>query len=500
MNCKRLAACILCAAVAMGLTACEEEGAVSDGAGGAAATTSASATTPQSSMDENDKLENTDKEAKDVSTAEYKPSGNAGVVKFLGFYDITTDQKATEQTLIFRSEVYGGDIEVERVSFGDAFYNKLATLVASDESPDLVTKDALLYPGNVGKNLFEPLDDYIDMNSPLWEGMADIIESYSYKGQHFYYPHMTTTMYALNYNKKTFEENDLTDPYELYLKNEWTWDAWRELMTEFCNKSEDNVGFFTTNHTITSFIATTGVPLVSATSEGISNNFQSPEVTRAMSFLEQLCREGLTYGKEFGNWIEPGQYPLYSDKLLFTCTEPEWTYISESTAAQDKKGWEDDILDTPSDFSFVPFPRDPDADAYYTEFDTYGFLVPKGAKNINGAVEYINLHRVYRTDPEIQAKVREEHIHPEPVYYTKGDYKGHRRWVITWGEREYDLWREMCESPKFTYVSEKVEGFSTKLTDEVGALLMGVVEQGESWTKTCEEFMPVMDAAISEVS
>lgn len=498
MNCKRIAACILCAAMAMGLTACEEEGAVSSGAGEISAATAA--TTPQSSMDENDKLENTDKETKNLSTAEYKPSGNAGVVKFLGFYDITTDQKATEQTLIFRSEVYGGDIEVQRVSFGDEFYNKLAALVASDDSPDLVTKDALLYPGNVGKNLFEPLDDYIDMNTPLWEGMIPIIENYSYKGQHFYYPHMTTTMYALNYNKKTFEENDLTDPYELYLKNEWTWDAWRELMTQFCNKSEDNVGFFTTNHTITSFIATTGVPLVSATSEGVSNNFQSPEVTRAMSFLEQLCREGLTYGKEFGNWIDPSQFPLYSDKLLFTCTEPEWSYISESTATQDKKGWEDDILDTPSDFSFVPFPRDPNADAYYTEFDTYGFLVPKGAKNINGAVEYINLHRVYRTDPEIQAKVREEHINPEPIYYTKGDYKGHRRWVITWGEREYDLWREMCDSPKFTYVSEKVEGFSTKLTDDVGTLLMGVVERGESWTKTCEEFMPVMDAAISEVS
>lgn len=498
MNCKRIATLVLCAAMAAGLTACEEEGAAGNVTSGVAASTSA--TTPQSTRDENDLIENTDKEAKDISIDEFEPSGNAGVVKYLGFYDITTDQKGTEQTLIFKSDVYGGDIEVMRVSFGDEFYNKLAAFVASDDSPDLVTKDALLYPGNVGKNLFEPLDDYIDLNSALWKDMAPIIENYKYKGQHFFYPHMTTTMYALNYNKKTIEENDLTDPYDLYLKNEWTWDAWRELMTQFCNKSDENVGFFTTNHTITSFIATTGVPLVSANDGVITNNFQSPEVSRAMSFLEQLCREGLTYGKEFGNWIDPGDFPPYSDRLLFICTEPEWTYISESQSVQDKKGWENDVLDTPSDFSFVPFPRDPDADNYYIEYDCFGYLVPKGAKNIKGAVEFINLNRVYRTDPEIQAKVREEHIHPAPVYYTKGDYKDHRRWAMTWGEREYDLWREMCDSPKFSYVSEKVEGFSTKLTDEVGALLMGVVEQGESWTKTCEEFVPVMDAAISEVS
>ena len=485
--------------MAAGLTACEEEGA-NPNSGGNSPATSSEVSTAVTTADPDMALDQTDKTADVVATDNYKPSGNAGVVKVFSHYEVANDQKGTEQCLVFQGEQYGGTIEHIQGNSGSVYYEKLGTLIASDESPDICLKDAFLYPGTVSKNMFEPLDDYIDMNTPLWEGMIPIIESYSYKGQHFYYPHMTTTMYALNYNKKTFEENDLTDPYELYLKNEWTWDAWRELMTQFCNKSEDNVGFFTTNHTITSFIATTGVPLVSATSEGVSNNFQSPEVTRAMSFLEQLCREGLTYGKEFGNWIDPSQFPLYSDKLLFTCTEPEWSYISESTATQDKKGWEDDILDTPSDFSFVPFPRDPNADAYYTEFDTYGFLVPKGAKNINGAVEYINLHRVYRTDPEIQAKVREEHINPEPIYYTKGDYKGHRRWVITWGEREYDLWREMCDSPKFTYVSEKVEGFSTKLTDDVGTLLMGVVERGESWTKTCEEFMPVMDAAISEVS
>ena len=36
------------------------------------------------------------------------PDGNAGVVKYFGYYDITSDRKGTEQTLIFRSDLYGG--------------------------------------------------------------------------------------------------------------------------------------------------------------------------------------------------------------------------------------------------------------------------------------------------------------------------------------------------------------------------------------------------------
>lgn len=500
---KKTLACALTAAALLGLTACEDEPPVSGTPSNQSVNPAPSTTTStqaSTTVDPNAGLDMTDKENKVIDTSACPPSGNAGTLKYLGFYDITSDQKGTEQCLIFESELYGGTIEFLSAPFGAAYYDKLANLIASDDSPDIVTKDALMYPGNVPKNLFTALDDKIDLDSPLWKDMKDVVDSFGWKGVHYYYPHRTTTKYCLNYNKKTIEENNLTDPYDLYREGKWTWDAWRNMMIEFCNKSEDNVGFFTTNNTITSFYATTGKTMIDVQPDGtINNNILSAEIARAMTFLEGLCRDGLTYGKQFGDWIDPGQFPACSDRLLFTCTEPEWTYIAATESVQNKKGVENDIFGEVSDFSFVPFPRDPEADAYYTEFDTFGYLVPKGAKNLDGAIEFINLNRMYDTDPDIIAKVREDHVNPEKIIYEKGPYVGYEKWQMKWGEREYDLWREMCDPANFTFVYENSEGFTQDFTNQIGNLLMGVVERNESWAQTSAEFSPIADGVIAEV-
>lgn len=494
---KRTAALFTTAAMVMALTACEADEPAGGNAGLQNAPSQTTTTQASTTTDPNAGLDMTDKENKVIDTSACPPSGNAGTLKYFGFYDITSDQKGTEQCLIFQSELYGGKIEFTSSPSGASYYDKLAVLISADESPDIVTKDAMLMPGNATV-LFTALDDKFDLTTPLWSGIADVVESFGWKGKHYYYPHRTTTKYALNYNKKTIEENDLPDPYDLYRAGEWTWDAWRDMMADFCDKSEDHVGFYTTNETITSFIATTGKTMIDVQPDGtIINNFMSPEISRAMTFLEGLCRDGLTYGKQFQDWVSPQVFAKVSDKLLFTCTEPEWTYIAATENIQNPKGVDNDIFDTVSDFSFVPFPRDPKADGYYTEFDTFGYLVPKGAKNIDGAVEFINLNRMYDTDPEIIAKVREDHVNPTKIYFQKGSYAGFERWQMKWGEREYDLWREMCDPANFNMVMEDAQGFSVQFTDEIGKLLMGVVERNESWAQTSAEFNPLAEATIA---
>ena len=500
---RKTLACALAAAAVLGLTACDEEApvasdgsAASNSAPAAAATTSTQAST---TADPDAGLELTDKENKVIDTSACPPTGHAGSLRYLGFYDITKDQKGTEQCLIFQSDLYGGSIDFISTPSGAAYYDKLANLIASDDSPDIVTKDAMLLPGNVSKNLFEPLDGKIDLTAPQWKDMSNVIEQFAWKGVHYYYPHRTTTKYALNYSKKTIEENDLTDPYELYANGEWTWEAWRNMMIDFCNKDDKHVGFYTTNNTITSFIATTGTTMIDVQPDGtITNNLLSADVSRAMTFLEELCRDGLTYDKSYGDWVSPQVFSTACNNILFTCTEPEWTYIAATENLQNKEGVDNDIFGEVSEFSFVPFPRDPMADAYYTEFDTFGYLVPKGAKNIDGAVEFINLNRMYDIDPDIQAKVREDHVNPAKIYFEKGKYAGSEKWQMTWGEHEYDLWREMCDPANFTFIMEDAEGFSVDFTDKIGQLLMGVVERSESWAKTSAEFSPIADGVISE--
>ena len=500
---KRSIACAMTAAMLLGLTACDDEAPNSAANSNAAPDAPAATTSTQASTttDPNAGLDMTDKENKELDTSLAPPSGHAGTLKYLGFYDITSDQKGTEQCLIFQSDVYGGTIDYTSVPFGAAFYDKLANLIASDDSPDIVTKDAMLRPGNISKNLFEPLDGKIDLTTPLWKDIAGVVEDFSWKNKHYYYPHRTTTLYALNYSKQTIAENDLTDPYDLYRAGEWTWDAWRDMMIEFCDKDDDNIGFYATDTTVDAFILTTGTSIVDTQPSGvISNNIANPNVTRAMQFIETLCRDGLSYGKQLGDWVPPQTFATECDRLLFLCMEPEWTYIAATEQLQNPKGVDNDIFDTVSEFAFVPFPRDTQADAYYQGYDTFGYLVPKGAKNIDGAIEFINLNRAYDVDPTIQAQVKKDHCQPEKIYFEKGSNVGKEKWQITWGEQEYDLWREMCDPANFSFITEDAYGFNSDFQSQLATVVMDVVENGSSWTQTSAEFSPIVDAIVAEYS
>lgn len=491
-NGKRIIAGIFAAVFAAGITGCAEEQPQSSGAAPAITTSAATTTDP----DENAA---TDRDIKELETSSYTPDGNAGTVKFLGYYDIRDDQKGTEQCLVFESEQYGGTIEYITCGSGDAYFEKLGMMISADESPDIVTHDAMSYPGNVGKGLFEALDDYIDMDSPLWVGMKDVIESLEYKGKHYKYPHKITTSFALNYSKKTIEENGLRDPYELYLNGEWTWDAWRDLMIEFCDKDEQNIGFYATDTILTSLIATTGTTLVEAYPDGtIINNIGSTNVGRAMNFYETLCRDGVMYAGQLDSWVPPQTFAVNSDRLLFLGMEPEWTYTAATKEIQDKQGVENDILNTVSDFAFVPFPRDSSADAYYQSHDIFGFVIPKGAKNIKGAVDMINCFRVYETDPNVVAQNRADHVSPEPITYTEGKYAGQQRWQMIWDEELYDLWQDMCDPTKFELITEDAFGFSSDFWAVYADILNATAFNGESWTQKSAEVAPVIEAALDE--
>lgn len=488
---KRLLACCLALTMLAGLTACEEEG----GQSTLNPTQSTENTVATEDPDENAA---DDSGVKEITNDKYTPDGNAGKITYLCHYKFEGDQKGKEQCKVFTSDMYGGELEQISCTSLD-IQEKLATLIASDASPDIAVKDAYLYPGNASKNLFEPLDDYIDMNSALWVDMAPVIESFAYKGKHYYYPHRITTSFALNYSQKTIEENDLDDPYELYVKGEWTWDAWRNMMTTFCDKDEGNMGFYATDTILTSLIATTGTPLIDVQPTGaILNNIADPNVTKAMSFYETLYRDGVSNGRELADWVPPDLWATNCDKLLFLGMEPEWTYIAATEKIQNPSGVDSDILDTPSDFRFVPFPRDPDADKYYQAYDTWGFVVPKGAKNIKGAIDMINCFRVYDTDPGIIAQVRADHVSPAPVTYTDGKYAGERKWVITWGEREYDMWREMCDPNKFTFLTEDAFGFNKDFWAQYAELIVAVAFEGESWTQRSSEFSPIVEATVAD--
>ena len=495
---KKITSCILLAAMMTAITACDSEDPI--GSGNASAPTNGpSATTSATTVVTTDPDENaaTDAGVKEIGTTAYTPDGNSGKIVWLGYYDLQTDGSASEQYKIFTSELYGGSIDYVQTTSGSAYFEKLATMISSDDSPDIVRYEWRSFPTGMSKNMYESLDNDIALDDPLWSGMKNIAENFTYKGVHYYYPYRITTNFALNYNKKYIEEYALDDPYDLYMNNNWTWDTFKKLLIDWCNADENHIGY--AGEGGMSFIATTGTSLVKVQPDGsVKNNIGDVNVTRAMDFCADLYRNGLTHQGELGDWVSPQLWADNSDRVLFLGMNPEWTYGAAAAQVQNKSGVEDDICNTVSDFAFVPFPRDPQSDEYSIAYDTFGYLVAKGAKNKKGAVDWINLNRVYETDENIIANKKKEAVSPEPVYYTEGKYAGYQKWALVWDEKQYDLWQDMMDPTKFSFTFDDCWGFSDDLTTICNKILFDPMFHGDSFTQLSQEYSPVIDSIISQ--
>ncbi len=501
-NIKQLLSGCLVASMLLSITACDEQVAAPTPSGTSAPSEMGGTTTNGANTTTDPNLNAaTDEEIKDLDTGSFTPSGNAGTVKYFGYYDITVDQKGKAQVDIFESDTYGGKIEWISVPFGDAYFEQLGVLIAADDSPDLLTYELQSFPFGVHKNLYEPLDEYLDIDDPVWAEMRDLIDSYEYKGKHYYFPHRIVSSYGLNYNRKTVEDAGLTDPMQLYKENKWTWDAWRQLMLDFCNLSDENIGYYATDSTVNSFVNTTGVVVVDLLPDGtIVNNLQHADVTRAVEYMAEMGRSGLLYptSHPHGDWVSPQVFASVSDKILFLGLEPEWTYIACTENLQNKSGVENDIHDVVSDFAFVPFPRDEKADKYYQASSCFGYMIPKGAKNLAGSIEFIMCNRLYETDENIKKQIRQEHIAPEKITYLEGKYAGMQKWRITWDEEVYDLWREMCDPEKFSFVIEDLYGFGSDMQKAICQTEIDCTFGEDSWAQKSNEVAPVVQAIIDE--
>lgn len=493
---KKYISAALALALALSLTACEEEGV--QPSGGISTDNSGGNVVATTTRDEDEYAE-TDAEIKQLNQDTFVPDGNSGKITWLGYYNLQDDGSSAEQYKIFTSELYGGEMEYISCSSGAAYFEKLGTLIASDESPDIVRYEWLSYPNGMSKNMYEPLDDYIDPNSPLWADMSQAIEDFAYKGKHYYYPYRITTNFAINYNRKALDEYSLPDPYDLYLENNWTWDTFRQLLVDWCNLDEQHIGY--AGEGGMSFIATTGTNLVDVKPDGtIVNNINDPNVARAMQFVSDLYRDGLTYQNELEEWVSPQLWARNSERILFLGMAPEWTYSAASEEIQNPSGVENDILNTPSDFAFVPFPRDPASEKYNIAYDTFGYMVAKGAKNIKGAVDWINLCRVYQTDEGLLATARKDAVDPTPIFYTKGKYEGMQKWTLVWDERVYDMWQEMLDPSKFNFSFDDCRGFNNEMNSICDTILFDPMFSGESWTMLSAEYESPMNAIIASYS
>lgn len=401
-------------------------------------------------------------EVEDVKTLE-----NPNLLYF-GFYDIRTAADIKPGVKLFE-ETYGGKIDYIEVAWGDRI-TKLSALIQSGDSPDIVVPEDNTFPHYITKNLYQDMTDYIDISTPLWAGMADLIKSFEWNGKRYYVPFTAeASPNWLVYNETLFNELGLDLPRDLYAGGEWDWNTFKSIMMQFMDRAPDAIcGYYGLSGY--DFILSTGTPLIGMEDGKLVNNIKSQSVERAANFLDELRKQGLTYFGD-GMWSNEPE-PLANGASAFLGVGV-WRFT----------GYCKDYPDM--DFNLVPYPRDPNADEYYMGVSTFGYLVPNGSKNIEGAAEFINMVRRTKTDPEL-------------MQITKDSMMVGKNYT----EEQYDWLDSFCDDNivNFNVVTEVGKGMNEEINQIISDMMNNITfsnnENAQSWTQLRTSYEVLIDEAV----
>ena len=170
---KKTIAAGLALVCAVAVTACEDTAPVSSGGVSSAPVTTAPNTTPATMKEEDaSKVAEIDIGAEKLENP---------TVKFLSSWDLNPaeGQPLSVALEMFQTQ-YGGKIEYVQTPWDDRF-SRLATLIAADESPDMFSAaDMDVFPKGVINKMFEPIDNYVDLDSELWAPMKAVNEQFAF--------------------------------------------------------------------------------------------------------------------------------------------------------------------------------------------------------------------------------------------------------------------------------------------------------------------------------
>lgn len=454
---KKIISLAICASMILGLTACEQGGGLGE------------VTTTSNTLDDDI---NNPVDINNFVTEPEKTLDNPNLVYF-GFYDIRTAGDIKPAVKLFE-ETYGGKIDYMTVPWGDRL-DKLQTLVTTGQSPDLVDKENLTFPSLMQKNLYTDMTEYFEpyMSEPQWtEGIKGLVDKFAWKGKHYFYPFATNALAnGLIYNADLFASYGLKNPRELYDNNQWDWIAFKNIMEEFTRVNPDAIGGV---YGIlgTEIFLSTGVPLIGIEADGtITKNFANPNIERAANFLMELRKENYAVRGD-GMWSNETE-PLASGNVAFLGVG-DWKFSEFCN--------EEVYTD---EFEFVPFPKDPLADKYYRSLTAFGYMVPSGSPNPQGAAAFINMVRKSLVDPELKAVVNESMMASK--HYTR---------------EELDFILSFEDVTKYDVVVDGYYGFSDDLTKVIDDMLINIAfvqdENQKGWTQLRTENEGVIDSFLAD--
>ncbi len=371
---KRILSAAMALSIVAGLTACDKTS--SDPANETEATTTTTAVTvainDAALLD--DEVEVLDQVATQLQDVELENK----TIKWLAHYDINpgTEGKSKSVALELFETKYGGKV-VWYPTTWEQRYTDLSSMVLGGEGIDIFPgDDTANYPKGINSGMFQPVDDYIDMNSPLWQRNAAAMELYAFGGKHYEMITNVTAECVVIYDKSTIESCGLDDPYTLWKEGNWNWDTMKEMLLEYVDEDADQWGldgFWAEK----SLFVSAGVPIIQTTPEGLKCNVNDATVEKAMNYQYDLYTNGLVFPREQFAWTTHPEFMGEGRQLLYFCGA--WCIESAPET------WTTTI--DPANVAMVPVPS-PAGSVQYQGATLDGFAICKGAQNPKGAALY----------------------------------------------------------------------------------------------------------------
>lgn len=319
-----------------------------------------------------------------------KPLKN-GEITWLAHYDINPAKgKAPSAGLKLFQDIYKGSIKYQATTWENR-YNDLATGVLSGSGPDFFPADDMdTFPRGAIKKQFDPIDDYIDLDSDVWKNTRKQSDRFIFNGKHYICVIKTVPKFACIYNKTTMEDNGFDQPAEMFEDGTWDWDVMTEMCTEFTDPDEKKYGFDGYDYS-SALSDSCGVPLITLEDGKLVEKMSDPNVEKVQGMMYNLQKEGVFFPRCDNDWKprggQNGEIGIGSYLTLFL---PRGLYALEDTPENTKTFGS--IKD--GEVMFVPMPKDPDSDTYYISAKVNGYNLCHNAPNPEGFAAYMTCLKV----------------------------------------------------------------------------------------------------------
>lgn len=332
-------------------------------------------------------------------------SASGTTVKWHAWYDnfhnYSEDEIVNTGYFTFK-EKYGCDVEWIETTWASRF-DDLANLVLGGTAPDFYPGDVDTFPYYAIKGVFQPVDDYMDYNDPLWHGTRDFANDYFSLGEN-HYMIITDVMFSnvVAYNRRVIDEWGFDDPAQLYYNDEWTYDTFYEMCADFSDVDEDRYaldGWFY-DLALTESSGTTIVTYDSELGKFVSN-MDDPRLERAANLLYELSKNQCIFPLWNRGWQNRGGAEIQGvgikEGLCLFFIVPTWGFTD--TVAEINNIWGDIEA---GEIMFCPLPRDDAGDGNYNiSITTNGYCIVQGAQNPEGVALLAACDRFKILDPTV---------------------------------------------------------------------------------------------------